>query len=182
VLAKLLNLVGPDRMYMGQKDAQQAVVTRRMMRDLGFPARLVVCPTVREADGLAISSRNVYLSADEREAAAAIPKALSAAVDEALSIAGGSPAALAERLRERAKAELARESRLEMEYVSADDHETLGAVTGETGEILLSCAALAGGTRLIDNAVVRLEGDRPANRPVLGSPSLAGGEESGAPL
>lgn len=154
VLAKLLNLVGPDRMYMGQKDAQQAVVVRRMMRDLGFPASLVVCPTVREPDGLALSSRNVYLSEEEREAAAAIPHALRAAAGEGREAGGEPPEALAVRLRERAKNELARERRLELEYVSADDAGSLGKVTSETREILLSCAARAGDTRLIDNVVV----------------------------
>lgn len=154
VLAKLLNLVGPDRMYMGQKDAQQAVVVRRMMRDLGFPASLVVCPTVREPDGLALSSRNVYLSGEEREAAAAIPRALHAAAGEAQEAVGEPPAALAERLRERAEDELAREKRLEIEYVSAAAADGLGEVTDGTREILLSCAARAGGTRLIDNVVV----------------------------
>lgn len=154
VLAKLLNLVGPDRMYMGQKDAQQAVVVRRMMRDLGFPASLMVYPTVREPDGLALSSRNVYLSEGEREAAAAIPHALYAAAEEAREAAGEPPAALAGRLRERAKNELAREKRLEVEYVSADDADGLGEVASGTREILLSCAVRAGRTRLIDNVVV----------------------------
>lgn len=154
VLAKLLNVVGPDLMYMGQKDAQQAVVVRRMMRDLGFPASLMVCPTVREPDGLALSSRNVYLSEGEREAAAAIPHALYAAAEEAREAAGEPPAALAGRLRERAKNELAREKRLEVEYVSADDADGLGEVASGTREILLSCAVRAGRTRLIDNVVV----------------------------
>lgn len=154
VLAKLLNVVGPDLMYMGQKDAQQAVVVRRMMRDLGFPASLIVCPTVREPDGLALSSRTVYLSEGEREAAAAIPHALYAAAEEAREAAGEPPAALAARLRERAKNELAREKRLEVEYVSADDADGLGEVASGTREILLSCAVRVGGTRLIDNVVV----------------------------
>ena len=157
VLAKLLNVTGPDRMYMGQKDAQQAVVVRRMIFDLGFPARLVVCPTVREEDGLALSSRNVYLSPGEREAALAIPRALFAARDEARE-AGGKPPALAGTLREVAKRELAREAALEVEYVSADDADTLEAATEASRAVLLSCAARIGATRLIDNVVLGREG------------------------
>lgn len=154
VLAKLLNVVDPDRMYLGQKDAQQAVVVRRMMRDLGFPASLVVCPTVREADGLAMSSRNVYLSPEERRAAAAIPRALAAAREEAREFLDESPAALAARLRQRARRELSSEPRLEVEYVSADDADTLQEAGEATREILLSCAVRLGKTRLIDNVVV----------------------------
>lgn len=154
VLAKLLNVVGPDRMYMGQKDAQQAIVVRRMMHDLGFPASLVVCPTVREPDGLAMSSRNVYLSAAEREAAAFIPHALSVAAEEARDAGEEAPATLAERLRELVKKELAREESLRIEYVSADDAESLGSAGDDTRELLLSCAVRLGETRLIDNVVV----------------------------
>src|ERR687885_663866 len=81
VLAKLLNIVGPQRMYMGQKDAQQAFLVGRMIRDLNFPTEPVVCPTIREPDGLAMSSRNAYLRREERSAAAVIPRALFAARD-----------------------------------------------------------------------------------------------------
>ncbi len=157
VLAKLLNLTGPDRMYMGQKDAQQAVVVRRMMADLGFAASLVVCPTVREQDGLALSSRNVYLALEEREAAAAIPRALSAAREQARDFAGP-PSELAGTLREAAKRELARETELEVEYVSADDADTLEEATDESRAVLLSCAVRIGKTRLIDNVVLGREG------------------------
>lgn len=154
VLVKLLNVVGPDRMYLGQKDAQQAVVVRRMMRDLGFRADLVVCPTVREADGLAMSSRNVYLSPEERRSAVAIPRALAAAREGARDFSHESPSALAGRLRERAKRELSSEPRLEVEYVTAADGDTLQAASEDTREILLSCAVRLGKTRLIDNVVV----------------------------
>lgn len=156
VLAKLLNFAGPDRMYMGQKDAQQAVVVRRMMEDLGFAASLVVCPTVREADGLALSSRNVYLSSREREAAAAIPRALAAAREQARG--AEPPSALAETLREVAKRELAWERLLEVEYVSADDADTLEQATEQSRAVLLSCAVRSGSTRLIDNVVVGRDG------------------------
>ncbi|MBA2440836.1 MAG: pantoate--beta-alanine ligase [Rubrobacter sp.] len=154
VLARLLNIVGPDRMYMGQKDAQQAVLVRRMMADLGFPARLVICPTVREEDGLAMSSRNAYLDEEERAAAAAIPRALFAARDAARRAereTGGFDAGALRALVER---ELRGEPLVELEYVSADEAGSLGPVGPETREVLLSCAARVGKTRLIDNVVV----------------------------
>ncbi|CAN5287880.1 pantoate--beta-alanine ligase [soil metagenome] len=149
VLAKLLNVVGPDRMYMGQKDAQQAFLTGRMIQDLDFPTRLVVAPTVREPDGLAMSSRNVYLNEEERTAAAAIPRALSTARDTG----SADPEVLEKTVRE----ELAKEPLVELEYVSADDAATLGPVGPKTGEVLLSLAARVGKTRLIDNVVVERE-------------------------
>ena len=150
VLAKLLNVVGPDRMYMGHKDAQQAFLVGRMILDLDFPTELVVCPTVREPDGLAMSSRNVYLSEKERAAAAAIPRALFAARD--LRIAD--PEALEKTVR----GELSAEPLIALEYVFANDAATLGPVGPETGEILLSLAARVGKTRLIDNVVVGQQG------------------------
>lgn len=149
VLAKLLNIVGPDRMYMGQKDAQQAFLTGRMIQDLDFPTRLVVAPTVREPDGLAMSSRNVYLNEEERAAAAAIPRALSTARETGST----DPEVLEKTVR----AELAKEPLVGLEYVSADDAATLGPVGPETGEVLLSLAARVGKTRLIDNVVVGRE-------------------------
>jgi len=147
VLAKLLNIVGPERMYMGQKDAQQAFLVGHMIRDLNFPTRLVVCPTVREPDGLAMSSRNAYLGEEERIAATAIPRALFAARD-----AGSTePEALEETVREA----LTSEPLIALEYVSANDAATLGPVEPKTGEILLSLAARVGKTRLIDNVVTK---------------------------
>lgn len=149
VLAKLLNIVGPDRMYMGQKDAQQAFLTGRMIQDLDFPTRLVVAPTVREPDGLAMSSRNVYLNEEERAAAAAIPRAFSTARD--------TNSADPEVLEKIVRAALAKEPLVELEYVSANDAATLGPVGPKTGEVLLSLAARVGKTRLIDNVVVGRE-------------------------
>lgn len=146
VLAKLLNVVGPDKMYMGQKDAQQAVIVRRMIKDLHFPTRLLVCPTVREPDGLAMSSRNVYLNEDERPAATILHKALSRAKDSGDREAG----ALEKRVRETVSAE----PLIELEYVSANDARSLGPVTPGTQQILLSLAARVGKTRLIDNVVI----------------------------
>ena len=146
VLAKLLNIVGPDRMYMGQKDAQQAFLVDRMIRDLNFPTYLVVCPTVREPDGLAMSSRNAYLNEEERVAAAAIPRVLFTARDASST----KPEILEETVREA----LISERLIALEYVCANDAATLGPVTSETRKILLSLAALVGKTRLIDNLVI----------------------------
>lgn len=146
VLVKLLNIVTPDRMYMGQKDAQQAAIVNRMIEDLNLPARLVVCPTVREPDGLATSSRNVYLKPDERTAAAVLYRALS----EAWESGEISPAALEKRVRET----VATEPLVELEYVSANDAATLAPATKETPEVLLSLAARVGRTRLIDNVLI----------------------------
>ena len=143
VLAKLLNIVNPTRMYLGQKDAQQAFLVGRMIRDLNFPTHLVVCPTIREPDGLAMSSRNVYLSKEERAAASAIPRALFAARDTS-SI---DPDILEKTVRE----VLHSESLVALEYVCANDAATLGPVRSETREVLLSLAAHVGKTRLVDN-------------------------------
>ncbi len=147
VLAKLLNIVGPDRMYLGRKDAQQAVIVRRMIEDLQFPARLVTCPTVREPDGLAMSSRNVYLGPEERSAAAVLQKALSEARDSG----DCAPETLENRVREI----VSTEPLVDLEYVSATDARSLGPVEPDTPEILLSLAARLGKTRLIDNVVIR---------------------------
>ena len=149
VLAKLLNIVVPDRMYMGQKDAQQSILVGRMIRDLNFPIRLVVAPTVRELDGLAMSSRNVYLNEEERAVASAIPRALSVARDTKSK----DPEVLEKVVRE----EVAKEPLVQLEYVFANDGATLGPVGPQTGEVLLSLAARVGKTRLIDNVVIGRE-------------------------
>ena len=145
VLAKLLNIVGPDRMYMGQKDAQQAVIVRCMIKDLDFPTRLVVCPTVREPDGLAMSSRNVYLNGDERAVAPTLFRALTKARDSG----SRDPKELEKMVGEI----ISTEPIIGLEYVSAVDSTTLGPAS-ERGEILLSLAAQLGKTRLIDNVLV----------------------------
>ncbi|MBS1676631.1 MAG: pantoate--beta-alanine ligase [Actinobacteria bacterium] len=152
VVAKLFNIVGPDIAYFGQKDAQQAAVIKRMVRDLDFPLRVEVMPTVREADGLAMSSRNVYLEPADRARAAAISRALAAAERQALatdSLAAGLAAA---------RAELAAAA-IEPEYLEARDAETLEPVDGLTGHpILVAVAARVGGARLIDNVVIEPPG------------------------
>lgn len=147
VVAKLFNLVGPEVAYFGQKDAQQAVVIRRMVRDLDFPVRIEVMPTVREPDGLAMSSRNAYLEPADRERATALHRALVAAERGAR---GGS---LAEGLAA-ARAELAAAG-IEPEYLEARDAESLEPAA-ELGErpLLVAVAARVGAARLIDNVLI----------------------------
>jgi pantoate--beta-alanine ligase len=150
VVCKLLNIVQPTRAYFGQKDAQQTVVVRAMARDLNMPAEIVVCPTVREPDGLAMSSRNVYLTPEERRAAVALVRALRAA--QARYVAGERAA---EALRGAMREALDAEPLAQAEYVSAADPLTLRELEGtvEAGA-LLSLAVRFGKTRLIDNLLL----------------------------
>jgi pantoate--beta-alanine ligase len=147
VVAKLFNSVGPDVAYFGQKDAQQVAVIRRMVADLDFPLRIEVLPTVREPDGLAMSSRNAYLEPSERQRATALSRAL--AVAKASAPTAGLPAAL-----EAARAEL-RDAGIEPEYLEARDAEDLSPVTALGNRpVLIAIAARVGGARLIDNALI----------------------------
>jgi pantoate--beta-alanine ligase len=147
VVAKLFNSVGPDVAYFGQKDAQQAAVIRRMVADLDFPLRIEVLPIVREADGLAMSSRNAYLDPRDRERAAALFRAL--ALVEPAARNGSLAAGL-----EAARAEL-QSAGIEPEYLEARDAERLAPVT-ELGErpVLVAVAAQVGAARLIDNVLI----------------------------
>jgi pantoate--beta-alanine ligase len=147
VVAKLFNSLQPDVAYFGQKDAQQVAVIRRMVRDLDFPVRIEVLPTVREADGLAMSSRNAYLDPRARDQATALSRALRAA--EATAPREGLDAAL-----DAARAEL-RAADVEPEYLEARDAEDLTPVS-ELGDrpVLIALAAHIGGARLIDNVLI----------------------------
>ena len=150
VVAKLFNAVQPQRVYFGQKDAQQAAVIRRMVQDLNFNLEIIVCPIVREPDGLAMSSRNVYLSPDERQAALALSKALSA-VQRAYQ-AGERQA---EALRQTAQGVLEAEPLARAQYVSCADPDSLDEIEGAlNGPALISMAVFIGRTRLIDNLVL----------------------------
>jgi pantoate--beta-alanine ligase len=146
VVAKLLNCFQPDRAYFGQKDAQQVVVLRRMVEDLNFPVEIVVCPTVREEDGLAMSSRNVYLSPAERKAAVVLYRALTAAKDKYDK--GERDARI---LKETMRAVIRAEPLAQEQYVSAADPATLRELETIDDGVLLSLAVKIGGTRLIDN-------------------------------
>lgn len=162
VVAKLFNLVNPDVAYFGRKDAQQAVVIRRMARDLDFPVRIEVLPTVREDDGLAMSSRNAYLGSEDRKRATALSRALAAAERGARS--GSLEAGL-----EAARRELAAAG-IEPEYLEARDAETLERVHALEGRpVLVLVAAQVGAARLIDNVLVdptdtHLQPQKPARR------------------
>jgi pantoate--beta-alanine ligase len=146
VVAILFDLVGADRAYFGQKDAQQVMVIRQMAHDLAIPTEVIACPTVREPDGLALSSRNVHLSPAERAAAPVLRRALLAA--RARWEAGERSA---DALRETMRAELAGEPLAAVEYVSVADGTTLAELERIGGAALLSMAVRFGTTRLIDN-------------------------------
>ena len=149
VVAKLFNSVQPDVAYFGRKDAQQAVVIERMTRDLDFPVQIEVLPTVRDDDGLALSSRNAYLDREQRERATAISRALRAA-ERAARDGETSTSALVQAARD----EL-RDAGIEPEYVearSAEDLSPIGELNGRP--VLLAVAARVGGARLIDNVVI----------------------------
>jgi len=149
VVAILFDLVAADRAYFGQKDAQQVMVIRQMARDLALPTEVVTCPTVREADGLALSSRNARLTPDQRAAATVIWRALSAARD---AWNGGERSA--EALRQRMSSELATEQTAVVEYVSCADGLTLHELDTIDGPALLSLAVRFGEVRLIDNELL----------------------------
>ena len=147
VVAKLLNTVQPDAAYFGQKDAQQAIVIRRMAEDLDFPVRIEVLPTVREPDGLALSSRNAYLDDEERERATAISRSLQAAREAATS------GTLDEAL-DSALAEL-REAGIDPEYLEARHAGDLSPAAELNGRpVLIAVAAQVGRARLIDNVLI----------------------------
>ncbi len=151
VVCKLFNITQPTRAYFGQKDAQQTVVIRKMVRDLDMPLDVVICPTVREADGLAMSSRNTYLAPADRQAAAVLYRALRAA--EKRFVAGERDA---EALRDVLRTTIAGEpAAAAPDYVSVADRDTLRELQTVTdGGALLSLAVRFGKTRLIDNIVV----------------------------
>ena len=148
VVSKLLGIAQPDRAYFGRKDYQQLAVVRRMAADLNLPVEIVGCPTLREADGLALSSRNRYLSAEERAAAPALYRALQAGAEVLRGGGSGEQAAA------RAKETLASTPLFRVQYLEAVDPETL-APDSRTGlPAVLVAAAMLGQTRLIDNLLV----------------------------
>ncbi len=152
VVTKLFNMVGPDVAYFGQKDAQQALVIKKLVRDLDIPVRIEVCPTVREPDGLALSSRNAYLSPDERARALALSRSLRAA--EAAVAAGrtGADDVLA------VAREQLQQAGIEPEYLELRSAKDLAPVERVNGSTLLAVAAHVGRARLIDNTI--LTGDQ----------------------
>lgn len=163
VVAKLLHIVAPHAAYFGRKDFQQLQVVRRMVDDLHIPSEIIGCPTVREPGGLAMSSRNDYLSAAEREAARSLSRALRAAVEAAQQARAAGAAPDPRALRAAAAATLGAEPLVRTDYVEVVDPDTLeppdqsGEVAGGDRRLLVACAAHVGPARLIDNVVV---GDR----------------------
>ena len=153
VVTKLLNMAGPDIAFFGQKDAQQAAMIRRLVRDLDIPVRIEICPTVRDADGLALSSRNVLLSQAERERATALHRALARVREAVLAGADDPRAATVAGLAELSSAGI------EPEYLELVSAETLAPLNRINGEALAVVAARVGTTRLIDNELI-VRGDR----------------------
>jgi pantoate--beta-alanine ligase len=150
VVAKLFNIVAPDVAYFGQKDAQQALLIRRLARDLDFPVRVEVCPTIREPDGLAMSSRNVRLAPADRPRALALRRGLDAA--EAAVAAGERDA---DRVR-RAGRDAMRAHHVDPEYFEVVSADTLRPLKVVKGDVLIAVAARVGSVRLIDNVLLNL--------------------------
>jgi pantoate--beta-alanine ligase len=149
VVAKLFNCVLPDKAYFGQKDAQQVVVIQRMVNDLNFPIEIVVCPIIREPDGLAMSSRNIYLNEDQRQAATVLYRSLinaQKAFEKGKSQADELRAIVIETILEEPLAHL--------QYISCADRDTLEELDGPVERGLLSLAVLIGKVRLIDNILI----------------------------
>lgn len=148
VVLKLFTIVRPDRAYFGQKDAQQALVIRKLVRDLDIPVRIEVCPTIRDHDGLALSSRNAYLSPEERERALAINRALRAA-ESAVESGTRDAAAVVAAAREELE-----QAGVEPDYLQLRSANDLSPVERVNGSTLLAVAARVGRARLIDNAIL----------------------------
>jgi pantoate--beta-alanine ligase len=157
VVAKLFSIVGPCRAYFGRKDFQQLAVIRRMSADLDLPVEVIGCPLVREADGLAMSSRNAYLTQDERAAAPLLQAAL---LDAAAGVVAGErrAAPVVAGIRTR----VAAEPLLGLEYIEVRDGETLAPLADLGGSFVIALAARVGRARLIDNVVVTIDGERVA--------------------
>ena len=149
VVAKLFNIVTPDKAYFGQKDAQQLAVIRRMVRDLSFGVEIVGCPIIREDDGLAKSSRNTYLSDEERKAAVVISKALETGKS---MIENGEKSAQA--VIEKITAEIEKEPLAKIDYIKAVDADSIEPIEEINGRILVAAAVFIGKTRLIDNFII----------------------------
>ena len=152
VVTKLFNIVGPDRAYFGQKDAQQLAIIRRMVRDLNMPLEVVGCPIVREEDGLAKSSRNTYLNEQERAAALILSKTIflgQKLVDEGERDAKKLIAAM--------EANIATEPLARIDYVDVVDAENIERIDRLEGEVLVAMAVYIGKTRLIDNFIASVE-------------------------
>lgn len=151
IVAKLFNITSPTRSYFGQKDYQQAVVIKKLVKDLDFDTDIIICPTIREKDGLALSSRNAYLDDEQRKAATAIYRSLIKASDVMKSGVTN-----AEQIREVMNTGLSEENAItETDYAAVCDPETLDDLFEVGGEALLAIAVRIGDTRLIDNILIK---------------------------
>ncbi|MBB4195417.1 pantoate--beta-alanine ligase [Rhizobium aethiopicum] len=171
VVTKLFNIVQPQTAYFGEKDYQQVVIIKRMVEDLAVPVRVISVPTVRDSDGLALSSRNVYLSPDERRAAVIVPQALDEA--ERLIAEGITDA---QELEAKLTAFIGREPLAKPEVVAVRDAETLAPVASLEGAIVVALFVRIGTTRLLDNRVV---GDN--SSPASGNRMIRDNRMSGQP-
>ena len=151
VVARLFNIVTPDVAFFGQKDAQQAVIIRRMVEDLRMPVKIEVCPLIRDADGLALSSRNALLSAADRARAVLLYKALTTGKEKLLAGEKSVGKALAAM-----KSVLAAEADISVDYLSVVDPEDLADLSRPQGRVMIAGAIRLGGVRLIDNILVDL--------------------------
>jgi pantoate--beta-alanine ligase len=149
VVSKLFNIVTPDKAFFGQKDAQQLAIIRRMVRDLSYGIEIVGCPIIREADGLAKSSRNTYLSPEERKAALCLSQAVF--LGQKMAAEGEKDA---NKIVEAMKARISSEPMAKIDYVSAVDGVTMQPITTMEGCVLVAMAVYIGKTRLIDNFIV----------------------------
>ncbi|MDU6546195.1 pantoate--beta-alanine ligase [Anaerococcus vaginalis] len=147
VCTKLFNIVGPNRAYFGQKDAQQLSIIKKLVFDLNIPVEIVACPIVREDDGLAMSSRNTYLSADERKAALCLSKSIFEG--EKMAKEGASVKEVLEKMKEL----ISSEKLAKIDYISAVDLETIKDVDNFNKDTLVAIAVYIGKTRLIDNFI-----------------------------
>jgi pantoate--beta-alanine ligase len=149
VVSKLFHIVEPDFAFFGQKDAAQVAVIRRLVRDLNFPLEIVVCPIIREADGLAMSSRNIYLSPQERKSALALSRALNQIKTRFRSAERN-----AARLIDAGKQAIGEEPSVRLDYLEIVDPDTLESMAEITRPALAAVAAFVGSTRLIDNVLL----------------------------
>jgi pantoate--beta-alanine ligase len=148
VIAKFLNIVNPDRIYLGQKDAQQAMIIIKMMRDLNYRTQAVICPIVREKDGLALSSRNAYLTPEQRNSAPVIFKSLQM-VESMVELGERNAETIKKEIRRKIK-----EENLEIDYVEAVSAADLKPAEQLSGKVLIAAAVFVGKTRLIDNIII----------------------------
>ncbi|MEI7641027.1 MAG: pantoate--beta-alanine ligase [bacterium] len=148
IVAKLLNIVRPEKLFLGQKDFQQTVILKKMIKDLDFDTQVKVCATVREKDGLAMSSRNIYLSPEERETAAVMYKALQMA-ESMIELGEHEVEKVVNEIKRKLK-----EANVKIDYIDILRAENLAEVSRITDEVVIAAAIIVGKTRLIDNVVV----------------------------